>query len=93
MVQKDKGGGEGQRKLVPWASRLNCCLMVLCGRAILVKEDQRNKILRSLLLYQLQAAALALSKDFCFQGHLGNSAVFFSHPSGGRGSGYWWWLK
>lgn len=77
------GGGEGQRGLVPMAGQLNCWLMMLCGQAILVREDQRNKILRSVPLYQLQAKTLALSKGFCFQGHLGNNTVFF-FP-------FWWW--
>lgn len=67
-----QGGGEGQRELVPVAGQLNCWLMMLCGWAILVREDQRNKILRSVLLYQLQASTLALSK-----GHRGNMLCFF----------------
>jgi len=51
--------------------------MTLCGQAVLVREDQRNRILRSLPLYQLQAKTSALNKGFCFQGHLGNMLYFF----------------
>ena len=87
------GGGEGQRGLVLMAGQLNCWLMMLCGRAILIREDQRNKILRSVPLYQLQAKTSVLSKGFSFQGHLGNTLYFFSPPGGGRAGGYWWRAK